>query len=189
MTAHRARAARGRPARDIGLAALLALAAAHAPASQTCDTASYPLSTPTSRFTDNGDGTLTDRQSGLTWMRCALGQKWTGSACSGEPSTFTWDAAQVAARTLNANGGYASHADWRMPHIPELAMIVERQCANPRINLALFPDTPATYFWTATARRGKGQGGEAYRLSFGPEGADADAKSELHFARLVRSGN
>ena len=166
---------------------LLALAGAPALAGQTCDTSAYPLSTPTARFTDNGDGTLTDTQSGLSWMRCALGQKWTGSACSGTPETFTWDAAQGAAKSLNASGGFASHADWRMPHIPELAMIVERQCANPRINLALFPDTPASYFWTASARRGKGPGGQGYRLSFGPEGATADAKSELHFARLVRS--
>ncbi|MGC2460716.1 MAG: DUF1566 domain-containing protein, partial [Steroidobacteraceae bacterium] len=80
-------------------------------------------------------------------------------------------AAQDAASALNAAGGYARHADWRMPHIPELAKIVEHQCANRRVNLTLFPDTPATYFWTATGRRGPGKEGEAYRLSFGPEGA------------------
>ena len=156
-------------------------------ASQSCDTQSYPMSTPTERFKDNGDGTVTDTQSALMWMRCALGQRWTGSNCSGDPSALTWSSAQDAARALNANGGYASHADWRMPHIPELAMIVERQCANPRVNLVLFPDTPAAYFWTATGRRGAGQDGQAYRLSFGPEGAGADRKDELHYARLVRA--
>jgi len=156
-------------------------------AGQSCDTRSYPLSTPTERFTDNGDGTVTDTQSGLVWMRCALGQTWSGSRCSGEPNAVNWKAAQDAAAALNAAGGYAHHADWRMPHIPELAMIVERQCANPRVNLALFPNTPAAYFWTATARRGPGQEGQAYRLSFGPEGASADRKDALHFARLVRA--
>jgi hypothetical protein len=100
---------------------------------------------------------------------------------------LTWRSAQQAASDLNAAGGYANHADWRMPHIPELAMIVERQCADPRVNLTLFPDTPATYFWTATGRRGPGQEGQAYRLSFGPEGAGPDQKDNLHFARLVRS--
>ncbi|MFI3195613.1 MAG: hypothetical protein QX195_07310, partial [Methylococcaceae bacterium] len=39
--------------------------------------------TPTSDFTDNGDGTVTHQQTGLTWMRCALGQTWTGTTCSG----------------------------------------------------------------------------------------------------------
>ena len=155
-------------------------------ANQQCDTKSYPLSTPTERFTDNHDGTVTDTKSGMTWMRCALGQRWTGSRCRGEPRAFTWKSAQDAASGLNAAGGFANHRDWRMPHIPELAMIVERQCANPRVNLTLFPNTPATYFWTATARRGPGKEGEAYRLSFGPEGAGPDRKDNLHYARLVR---
>jgi len=156
-------------------------------AEQQCDTKSYPLSTPTERFTDNGDGTVTDTRSGMTWMRCALGQRWDGSHCSGKPQPLTWKGAQEAASALNAAGGYAHHTDWRMPHIPELAMIVERQCANPRVNLTLFPDTPATYFWTATGRRGPGQEQLAYRLSFGPEGAGPDRKNKLHYARLVRS--
>lgn len=167
--------------------ALLAWLALPAWAAQTCDTSLYPFSTPTDRFVDNGDGTLTDRQSGLTWMRCSLGQTWTGKDCNGDPSVFSWDSAQGAASELNGKGGYAGYADWRMPHIPELAMIVERQCSNPRINEALFPDTPATFYWTATPRRGKGLEGEAYLLSFGPEGAGHMSKDDLHFARLVRS--
>ncbi len=169
------------------LAGLLLLGCAQVLASQTCDTHSYPMSTPTERFADNGDGTITDTQSGLMWMRCALGQTWTGSSCRGDPSALTWMSAQDAAKSLNTGGGYASHADWRMPHIPELAMIIERQCDNPRVNLKLFPDTPASWFWTATGRRGKGQDGQAYRLSFGPEGAGPEAKNDLHFARLVRN--
>jgi hypothetical protein len=155
-------------------------------AAQQCDSTTYPLSTPTERFTDNGDGTVTDTQSGKMWMRCALGQRWTGTHCSGKPTPFTWKAAQEAATALDAAGGFAKHADWRMPQIPELAMIVERQCADPRVNLTLFPDTPATYFWTATGRGGPGKEGEAYRLSFGPEGAGPARKTALHFARLVR---
>jgi len=167
---------------------ILVLSSTATLAAQSCDTHSYPLSTPTERFTDNGDGTVTDGRSGLMWMRCALGQRWTGTRCSGHPRAMTWKSAQDAAHALNAQGGYAHHADWRMPHIPELAMIVERQCANPRVNLILFPDTPATYFWTATGRRGPGQGSQAYRLSFGPEGAGPDDKNHLHYGRLVRAG-
>jgi hypothetical protein len=169
------------------LLAACAPALASRAASQSCDTTAYPLSSPTERFTDNGDGTVTDKQSGLMWMRCALGQSWTGSTCKGAPKTYTWQSAQGAASALNQEGGYASHTDWRMPHIPELAMIVERQCANPRINLALFPATPASYFWTATGRRGAGMDAEAYLLSFGAEGAGHNAKDDLHFARLVRA--
>ncbi len=39
---------------------LLLLASTPVLAEQTCDTHTYPMSTPTERFTDNGDGTLTD---------------------------------------------------------------------------------------------------------------------------------
>ena len=168
---------------------LLCAGSVSAFAGQSCDSKAYPLSTPTERFTDNGDGTVTDTGSKMTWMRCALGQQWTGTSCTGTAQTLSWQAAQEAAKELNAKGGYAKHADWRMPHIPELAMIVERQCANPRINLGIFPGTPATYFWTATARRGPGLEAEAYRLSFGPEGASPDKKVALHLARLVRVGS
>lgn len=170
------------------LALVMLIGTASAWAGQTCDTRAYALSAPPERFTDNGDGTLTDKQSGLTWMRCSLGQTWAGSTCKGEPRTYSWQAAQSAASALNEQGGFAGHTDWRMPHIPELAMIVERQCANPRINLQLFPATFAAYFWTATARRGAGMEAEAYVLSFGPEGAGHQPKTALHLARLVRSG-
>lgn len=157
-------------------------------AEQTCDTSSYPLSAPTERFKDNGDGTLTDTQSKLTWMRCSLGQTWTGTKCGGTLSLLTWQSAQEVADKLNQEGGYAHHSNWRVPHIPELAMIAERQCVNPRINIVLFPATPADYFWTATTRRGPGMEGFAYVISFGAEGAKYKNKDEKLHVRLVSSG-
>ena len=158
-------------------------------AEQTCDTSVYPLSTPVNRFIDNGDGTLYDVEPDLTWMRCSLGQAWNGKTCTGTPSTYTWKSAQDAATKLNHSGGYANHTDWRVPQIPELAMIAERQCSNPRINLTLFPNTPAVYFWTATTRRGKGMEAFGYVLSFGPEGAGYKKKDQKFVVRLVSGGN
>ena len=157
-------------------------------AGQACDTQSYPMSTPVERFKDNGDGTLTDTQSKLTWMRCSLGQVWTGATCTGAPGSFTWQSAQDEANKLDHEGGYAQHVDWRVPHIPELATIAERQCANPRINLTLFPATPTVYFWTATTRRGPGMDAFAYAISFGAEGAKYKSKKEMLNVRLVSGG-
>jgi Protein of unknown function (DUF1566) len=158
-------------------------------AEQTCDTSVYPLSAPVERFMDNGDGTLYDIQPDLTWMRCSLGQVWTGKTCTGTPATYTWKSAQDAANKLNREGGFANRVDWRVPQIPELATIAERQCSNPRINLTLFPNTPATFFWTATTRRGKGMEAFGYVLSFGPEGAGYKKKKQRFDVRLVSGGS
>lgn len=153
--------------------------------SQTCDTSKHPLAAPTERYKDNGDGTVTDLRLNMTWMRCSLGQEWNGATCTGEPEAFTWQQAQDEAAALNKKGGYGKYNDWRVPHIPEIAMIAEPQCSDPRINLTVFPATPAAFYWSATLGRGKREG--AYMLSFGPEGADPSAMDAPHFVRLVRN--
>jgi hypothetical protein len=168
---------------------LIALAIGGTPAfaTQSCDTRLYPLSAPTDRFVDNHDGTVTDNSTHMMWMRCSMGQDWNGSACTKTPEAMAWQAAQDATLALNKQGGYAKHDDWRLPRIPELAAIVERQCADPRINIAVFPDTPAAYYWTASNRRGKNNQDQAYMLSFGPEGVSGDHMGEKHYVRLVRA--
>jgi hypothetical protein len=154
-------------------------------AEQVCDTRNFPLSLHAEQYKDNGDGTLTDDQSKLTWMRCSLGQTWTGKTCTGTPGTYAWQAAQDAAAGLDRQGGYAGRSDWRVPQIPELAMIVERQCSNPRTNITLFPETPAHYYWTSTV---PADPGNAYALSFGDEGARFMGRGEALFVRLVSGG-
>ena len=58
-------------------------------------------------FKDNGDGTVTDFNTGLTWIK-ARGNK------------MSWEDAFTAAKTCNT-GGYT---DWRMPTIKELYSII-----------------------------------------------------------------
>ena len=71
------------------------------------------LKSPGSQFTDNGDGTVTDRLSGLVWLKNAN--------CFGEQ---TWDTAMASAAAL-ASGqcgltdGSAAGA-WRLPTFMEL---------------------------------------------------------------------
>jgi hypothetical protein len=157
-------------------------------AGQTCDK-SFPMSAPVERFTDNGDGTLYDLEPDLTWMRCSLGQEWTGKTCTGTAATYTWQSAQDAANKLNQGGGFANRHDWRVPKIAELASIAERQCSNPRINLTLFPATPPAYFWTITMRPGSTPDDpNAYAISFGPEGPKHINKEEMLNVRLVSGG-
>jgi hypothetical protein len=97
-------------------------------------------------YTDNGDGTVTDPRTGLIWMRCAMGQTWTGSTCSGTASTYTW----AAAVALTGATSFAGKSDWRLPNIRELQTIVDRSTYNPAINTAAFQNTPNGWFWTAS---------------------------------------
>ncbi len=76
------------------------------------------------RYTDHGDGTVTDTVTQLQWMRCSVGQTWTGSGCSGQQKEMKWDEAK------DQTARYAGHSDWRTPSIAELRTLV--YCSNGR---------------------------------------------------------
>ncbi len=130
------------------LAAVMIFSGGAALAGQKCDPGK-PEATPASRFKDNGDGTLTDTKTGLTWRRCALGMEWNGNSCEGQSQEFDFNGAREAIEALNGKRD-SGHADWRLPTAEELATIVEPRCYKPAINLELFPYSPETGFWTAT---------------------------------------
>jgi hypothetical protein len=118
------------------------------------------------------------------WMRCAVGQTWAQGTCAGVPATLTWQAALDAAQAINKRGNFFFN-DWRLPQVPELAGIAERQCKNPRINLTVFPATPSVAFWTATSRPSTTVEAFAFVLGFGADGVKYVSKDETHDVRLT----
>jgi hypothetical protein len=123
------------------------------------------FTTPTGRFTDHGNGTVTDKRTGLRWQRCPLGYTFDGNGtplltaddrCTATSvATFTWQQALRAAVAQNQQGGYAGFTDWRLPNIKELASIVESRCLGPAINQTVFPDTPPrTVFFSSSPNAG-----------------------------------
>ena len=78
-------------------------------------------------YVDNGDGTITDTNTGLMWEKLSDDgtiHDWNNS--------YAWDdafATKVA--TLNGRGGFAGHSDWRMPNIKELQSIVNYELLHP----------------------------------------------------------
>ncbi len=151
---------------------------------ETCRTNGLAASTPASRFATAGV-TVTDKETTLSWMRCAIGQSWDGKTCTGEPQKFDWQNAMALVAETNAQG-YAGHSDWRMPLVPELASIVERQCFNPRMNNVIFPGAPSEVFWSSMEKMGTTD--FAYTLDFGGGQAVASAKTKIGAVRLVRGG-
>lgn len=156
-------------------------------AEQVCDTTKFPASAPVERFQDNGDGTVTDRTNQLMWMRCSVGQTWADGSCSGTPNLQDWASAIDYAEEVNRSGTFF-YTDWRVPKLPELASIAERGCKDPRINLIVFPTTPALPYWTSTPRPGAVDEGVVYALDFGVDGVVPELKNQQHLVRLVRTG-
>lgn len=113
-----------------------------------CNLNQIEESTPTDRFIDHEDGTITDIKTGLVWTKCSIGQTYSEGQCEGEPIHIeTWGEALNVAKN---NDGLYGYSNWRIPNIKELDTIVERQCVRPAINLAVFPNTPSAVFYSST---------------------------------------
>ena len=85
-------------------------------------------------FTDNGNGTVTDNNTGLMWQKTDSGE-------------MTWDTARTGATSLNLAG----YSDWRLPTAQEAFCILDHE-RNPALNSTYFVNnaggTPG-YFWTS----------------------------------------
>ena len=150
--------------------------------------ANITATAPDSRYTDNGDGTVTDKKTGLVWKQCSEGLSSTVTACdSGSIASYSWQEALQLAKTLNDGGGFAGKTDWRLPNHKELASLVEYQCYNPAINETLFPNTSMYNYWSSTPSPSGDL--RAWTVDFG----DGDVMSGSRIAnpnrvRLVRGG-
>ena len=148
-------------------------------ADQTCRS-NLEESTPTTRFVFNENGTVTDKETKITWMRCAMGQEWDGKTCTGKAHEYSWQEARDTIAALNSDT-FGEPTSWRLPLVPELASIVERKCFEPRINMTVFPATPPKAFWTGMEKKGSSE--QAYIIDFGRGGV---MPSKKHYAGPIR---
>lgn len=135
---------------------------------------SRPETTSASRFEINRmDGTAFDTATKLTWKICAEGQKYSDGRCAGSATASSWD---------NAMHTFGDKGDnWRLPNEDELNSIVERRCIYPAINLAVFPDTPSSPFWS-----GSSIPAGAWDVDFFGGNSSTFNRSAMYYVRLVR---
>ncbi|MEQ1636807.1 MAG: DUF1566 domain-containing protein [Methylococcales bacterium] len=148
--------------------------------------------TPSSAFTDHGDGTVTHNPTGLTWQRCAVGQIWTGNTCTGNASLHSWE----KANSLTSN--YANKNDWRLPSTNDLATLVEYNALDPAINTTIFPNSPKAVsdsnnlhdaaFWASSLYYKNVYPNDDYYwvVSFFNGSVHYESGEVLHYVRLVR---
>jgi hypothetical protein len=130
-------------------------AGAPAPVAKTGQTTSFAsgddgdlqegVASPSPRFTNNGDGTVTDNLTGLIWLQNAN--------CFGAQN---WAAALTAANGL-ANGqcglsdGSAA-GDWRLPNLRELQSLVDYENFTPALPAGHpFTNFQAFIYWSSTS--------------------------------------
>lgn len=108
------------------------------------------------RYTLNGDGTSTDKQTELMWMRCSLGQTWdsVNKSCTRSAMSYNWQQALDIADSYRFSG----FSDWRLPNIVELQSLVAYDRFSPSINLTIFPDTTNSVYWSSSPRAYIGAG-------------------------------
>ncbi len=128
-------------------------------------------------YTDNGDGTITDNNTGLMWEKKDDNPTPT---IHDKDNTYTWSTGTndmdgtittVFLDTLNDVGGggascFAGHCDWRVPNVKELSSIVDYEVFSPSVDsafhqagtctgctdvtMATCSCTAAEYHWSST---------------------------------------
>ncbi len=88
----------------------------------------------TNHFTDNGNGTITDNLTQLTWQKAP------------NTSALTWENAIAYAEGLSL----ASVTDWRLPNIKELQSLNEETKTNPSANTTYFSTIGIKNYWSST---------------------------------------
>jgi hypothetical protein len=106
---------------------------------QAADDGDYEKGWSGTRFTNNGDGTITDNATGLMWI---------ANPAANPPNiggTYTWSNAITTCENLT----YAGYSDWRLPNVKELQSIVDYSKVNPSIDTDFFTSQSDLY-WSST---------------------------------------
>jgi hypothetical protein len=116
------------------------------------------------KFVDNGDGTVTDHATGLTWTQNDSGQG------------LDWEAALNYCESLD----FAGISDWRLPDVKELQSIIDYNrspdatssaAIDPIFNISSITNEAGQldypYFWSSTTHANARSGGGGAYVSFG----------------------
>jgi len=161
------------------------------------------------RYQNNGDGTITDLNTGLMWEQ-KIRDIVTGKGLHDVTLVFPWDSAAPTIwdwlEQVNTEGGsgLGGQNDWRIPNVKELQSIVDYGASFPAVDPAFNNGpgvgacsvaecslTESAGYWSSTTV--DGFSGSAWGVQFGFGIANGDVKSNFSFGngghvRAVRGG-
>lgn len=122
-------------------------------------------------FVDNGNGTITDNATGLTWMQEDSGALISGTIVSGG---LNWQEALNWCESLD----YAGATDWRLPDIKELHSIVDYTRSPDTTNsAAIDPLFESTYLANGINNNGYPNYGHYWSSTTHLDGMNAEARA------------
>jgi hypothetical protein len=136
---------------------------------------------PDPRFTDNGDGTVTDKLTGLMWAKDA----------NLDNGTMTWNDAIDYAYNLSLGSegcGGPSYTDWRLPNIKELLSMIDYGNFKPALTSGhSFSNVNVTnYYWTSTTAETTTVNDYAFRVSLVEGIVGSNGKNAVNWVWPVR---
>jgi hypothetical protein len=140
------------------------------------------VASPTPRFTDNNNGTVTDNLTGLIWMQNANAF-----------DTKTWaDALSTANGLKSGDAGTgltdgSKAGDWRLPNLRELQSLADYGNYNPALPADhWFTNVQLYYYWSSSTYAASPS--NAWLVHFYNGGPSADEKSTAYYVWCVRGG-
>ena len=122
-------------------------------------------------FTDNGDGTIKDNYTGLTWQK------------NSSTTPMNWEAALAYAKTITLGG----KSDWRVPNIKELQSLNDVSRVKPSINKTYFPNiVSSAFYWSSTSQYRTPTVAWDFNTDYGV--VTYDTKTVAKYVILVRGG-
>jgi len=188
-----------------------------------CTAGQFPLfdgtqwvcsNTQSPRLVDNGDGTITDNQTGLMWEKktgtpgnailCFFpadcpnphdvgnAYLWTASNTAADGTLFTNFLQKINTALSTSTDGvivkdvcFAGHCDWRIPNVVELKTIPNCGASGSCID-PIFGPAQASLYWSSTTDAANAI--SVWIVSLDGAGVTPFTKSAAIFARAVRGG-
>jgi len=147
-------------------------------------------------YMDNGDGTITDLNTGLMWEK-----KSDDSTIHDKDTLYTWDQA-FTTHVAGLNGAnFAGHSDWRVPNYKELISILDLEMNTPAVDTAFNTGCAGgcsvgtcsctitgsnIYYWSSTSLASSPA--FAWAVNFTTGDPAGRTKTLTHHVRAVRGG-